>query len=325
VAGVSGRSEVEFRRWLELAEQGLALPANGASAVAGTTSLRVGVSLLRSAFGYRNIRVAAAAAARTARAASDADGAFRVGALANLAFLLYLSGEPAKARHALSEAMRDPQAQRRPHGFMIALTTAALIALDEGEADKGQHTAERALEYAAAAGLADNQVAGLAHVALGRALTVAGRLDSARTQLDHGVRLLRGGVVPARHAYALLWAAPVTQATGDLAGALALVEEAEKLLASFEDGGVLTTLLHDVQRRISLARRRRRTPDSTALSETELAVLRLLRSPKSQREIAQELSISINTVKTHTSAIYRKLAVTSRDDAITRATELDLL
>jgi len=86
-------------------------------------------------------------------------------------------------------------------------------------------------------------------------------------------------------------------------------------------------LLGDIQRRVSLARRRRRRrePDSAALTETELAILRLLRSPKSQRAIAQELSISINTVKTHTSAIYRKLAVNSRDNAIARATALHLL
>jgi LuxR family maltose regulon positive regulatory protein len=68
-----------------------------------------------------------------------------------------------------------------------------------------------------------------------------------------------------------------------------------------------------------------REPGSRALTETEFAVLRLLRGPKSERAIAQELSLSINTIKTHTSAIYRKLAVTSRDDAVARAIELNLL
>lgn len=137
--------------------------------------------------------------------------------------------------------------------------------------------------------------------------------------------MLRGGVLPAWYAYALLCTAPVMQATGDLAGALGLVEQAEEQLASFEDAGTLTALLHNVQRRLALARRRRRAPDSAALTEAELAVLRVLRSPKSQRAVAEELSISINTVKTHTSAIYRKLAVSSRGDAVARATELNLL
>jgi LuxR family maltose regulon positive regulatory protein len=325
LTGVSGGTEVEFRRWLELAEQGEGRTEQGAIVIAGTTSLAAGLSLLRSAFGYRDIRVAAAAAARTARVESESDGVFRVVSLANLAFLLYISGDSVRARHTVSEAMRDPRAQRRPYGFISALTTAALIALDEGDAGNGQHTATRAVEYATAAGLAENQVSGLAYVALGRALLAAGRLESARARVDHGLELLRGGVVPAWHAYALLWAASVAQAGGDLPGALAHVEEAERLLASFDDAGTLTGLLHDVQRRLSLGRRRRREPDSSALTETEFAVLRLLRSPKSQRAIAAELSLSINTIKTHTSAIYRKLAVTSRDQAVARATELNLL
>ena len=324
-AGVSGRSETEFRHWLELAERGLARADDRRPVIADTTCLPAALSLVRCAFGYRNIGAAAAIAARTARAESETHGFFRVVAFANLSLLLYLSGDSAKARHAASEALRDSQAQRRPYGFIAALTTAALIALDEGDAAGGERTALRALEYATTAGLAENRVSGLAHVALGRALIAAGRLDSAQTELRHAVQLLRGGVTPAWHAYALLWAAPVMQAIGDRSGALELVEEAQQVLSSFDDAGALTTLLRDVKRRLSAARRRRREPDPTALTETELAVLRLLRSPKSQRAIAEELSISINTVKTHTSAIYRKLAVTSRAEAVARAADRTLL
>jgi LuxR family maltose regulon positive regulatory protein len=65
--------------------------------------------------------------------------------------------------------------------------------------------------------------------------------------------------------------------------------------------------------------------DSAALTEAELEVVRQLRSPRSQRAIADELSVSINTVKTHTSSIYRKLGVSSRDDAVTRAIDLGLI
>jgi hypothetical protein len=123
---------------------------------------------------------------------------------------------------------------RRPYGFITALTTSALIALDDGNADSGQHAAAQALEFATAAGLADNQVSALAHVALGRALTAAGRPESARTEIDHGVRLLRGGVMRAQMIYALIWAAPAAHAAGDLRSALALTAEADELLASFE-------------------------------------------------------------------------------------------
>jgi LuxR family maltose regulon positive regulatory protein len=55
------------------------------------------------------------------------------------------------------------------------------------------------------------------------------------------------------------------------------------------------------------------------LSTQELRVLRLLEAGLSRQEIARELSISENTVKTHLYHIYQKLNVTNRDDAIEAA------
>jgi LuxR family maltose regulon positive regulatory protein len=53
--------------------------------------------------------------------------------------------------------------------------------------------------------------------------------------------------------------------------------------------------------------------------------LRLLRSELSQREIAVELQLSFNTIKTHTRNIYRKLDVGARTQAVARARELSLI
>jgi LuxR family transcriptional regulator, maltose regulon positive regulatory protein len=61
------------------------------------------------------------------------------------------------------------------------------------------------------------------------------------------------------------------------------------------------------------------------LSERERAVLRLLPTLLSYPEIAGELFVSVNTVKTHVKTIYRKLDATSRRDAVTRARELRLI
>lgn len=60
------------------------------------------------------------------------------------------------------------------------------------------------------------------------------------------------------------------------------------------------------------------------LSRRELDVLRLLRSELSGPEIAAELVVSINTVRTHTKNIFMKLGVTSRRAAVRRADELGL-
>jgi len=61
------------------------------------------------------------------------------------------------------------------------------------------------------------------------------------------------------------------------------------------------------------------------LSERELEVLRLLRSELNGPEIARELIVSLNTVRTHTQNIYAKLGVNNRRAAVRRAEELDLL
>jgi LuxR family maltose regulon positive regulatory protein len=66
-------------------------------------------------------------------------------------------------------------------------------------------------------------------------------------------------------------------------------------------------------------------PLSEPLSERELQVLRLLGSDLDGPEIARELTVSLNTVRTHTRNVYAKLGVNSRRAAVRRAAELDLL
>jgi len=60
------------------------------------------------------------------------------------------------------------------------------------------------------------------------------------------------------------------------------------------------------------------------LSERELEVLRLLESELDGPDIARELFVSLNTVRTHTKNIYAKLGVNSRRAAVRRAAELGL-
>jgi LuxR family transcriptional regulator, maltose regulon positive regulatory protein len=61
------------------------------------------------------------------------------------------------------------------------------------------------------------------------------------------------------------------------------------------------------------------------LSEREQVVLRYLPSSLSAGEIADELYVSVNTVKTHIKSIYRKLETNRRWDAVKRARQLQLL
>ena len=61
------------------------------------------------------------------------------------------------------------------------------------------------------------------------------------------------------------------------------------------------------------------------LSDRELDVLKLLATNLTGPEIANELMISLNTMRTHTKNIYSKLGANSRRTAVQRAEELKII
>jgi DNA-binding NarL/FixJ family response regulator len=66
-------------------------------------------------------------------------------------------------------------------------------------------------------------------------------------------------------------------------------------------------------------------PGAIGLSQRERAVLELMASGATNPEIADALHLSKHTVKEHTSAVYRKLGVRNRTEAVQRAQRLGLL
>jgi DNA-binding CsgD family transcriptional regulator len=69
------------------------------------------------------------------------------------------------------------------------------------------------------------------------------------------------------------------------------------------------------------------SPDSLPdpLKTQEIEILRLIAAGYANKEIAQELSLSVNTIKMYTTQIYRKLSVQRRTEAVARGRELGLL
>jgi LuxR family maltose regulon positive regulatory protein len=102
----------------------------------------------------------------------------------------------------------------------------------------------------------------------------------------------------------------------------AILERAWLELSGCQGADLLEILAREVQSELRL--RERAHPATGELSQAEQRVLRLLATSLSQREIANELYISVNTVKTHTRLIYRKLGVASRPAAVGAARELNL-
>ena len=124
--------------------------------------------------------------------------------------------------------------------------------------------------------------------------------------------------------YGLLVLASVRHRRGDLPGARALVDQARELVERFADPGLLRSLLEQVEAALG-SRPRRRVQMAASLTDRELATLRLLPTKLSTREIGRELSVSVTTVRSHVQAIYRKLGVFSRAEAVVQARQLRLL
>jgi LuxR family maltose regulon positive regulatory protein len=61
------------------------------------------------------------------------------------------------------------------------------------------------------------------------------------------------------------------------------------------------------------------------LTEREISILNWLTTTMTMAEIAAELYVSTNTVKTHVAAVYRKLEATNRREAIVRGRQLHLI
>lgn len=68
-----------------------------------------------------------------------------------------------------------------------------------------------------------------------------------------------------------------------------------------------------------LAELSRKTPPGDTLSDREIEVLRLMAGGESNKDIADHLSITQSTVKTHITSIFQKLNVTTRTEAVTNA------
>ncbi len=176
-----------------------------------------------------------------------------------------------------------------PYGLsivsLIATSHLAEIHRRAGRAREATEAANEALRLADAEGLADHPEAAVAHLTLAELLLDDGRPEDAARQLNIAEVL----VARVRH-----------------------VPRERQADA--------------VRRRLDTTTPRRLAPDLVEqLTGREMSVLRLLPSALTPREIAKELYLSLNTIKTHTRGLYRKLGVNTRHEAIEAARRMSLL
>lgn len=228
-----------------------------------------------------------------------------------------------EAREALAVAVARAAAEQRLTAHTMALVSLALNELEGGNPAAAHAAAETALATAQSFGLAGYH--GVAPALAVRARTTT---DPAQSRADavHAVDLARRAATDLGRAFVMATIGDTLLATGDEAG-LALLAEARTIVDRCPDPGIAGTA-------VGRAEGRHRVTSAVAvpvaelveqLTERELALLRYLPSALTLREIAAELFVSLNTVKTHSGAVYRKLGVTDRKSAVQAARALRLL
>ena len=220
----------------------------------------------------------------------------------------------------LAEKIGDRRARIYALGYL------ALIAAESGQLADAEPDSPGNGRPGLAAG--EHFVNAMVPLAAATVLGMRGDTAAAADAAHLAVILARKGAGILELAKALLVRAKILEDLGDHETAAASRNEADALLRGCADADIAQTMLTATQPASRRGRGKSRNRGDTVTEELtakEHEVLRLLATRLSRREIGQRLYVSLNTVKTHQRALYRKLCVENRAAAVTRARELGLL
>jgi LuxR family transcriptional regulator, maltose regulon positive regulatory protein len=310
----------DAQRWIEHAETAI-----GSTEDAGTTA-QADLATLRAVHSFKTGDVGQAARAATRVLALAPEGASfaRAAGTSLLGITRYWQGAAEDALATLSEGER----LARESGNLLAATYAlgySATILAEGEAlDEAERLAGEAMSLAEDPAIGEHFVAMMAYLGRGRVRLRRGEPQLAEADFSRAVELSRRRAAAIEVAFALVELARARTRAGAARRAAADIDAARRTIQGCADPGTVATSLE----RAAMALRRG-GPGGQAteedLTDRELDVLRLLGSELSQREIGDTLYVSLNTVKTHTRGIFRKLDASNREEAVSKAHELGLL
>jgi LuxR family maltose regulon positive regulatory protein len=229
-------------------------------------------------------------------------------------------GDAARARVALEASTRTATRMQNGLARVYTLGCRAVLAVECGDLGNAR-TLVSAGETQVDEDHSDAHfVAMFPALARARLSAATGEWVPARSAAERAVELARRGAGQVELAAALLTLARSCRSL-EIDTRPYLVE-ARGLIERSVDAGALLGDWYTTEQR---AERVDRTATLEPLTERERAILRLLPQPITQRELADALFVTPNTLKTHLRAIYRKLGADSRNDAVLRAQAAGLL
>jgi LuxR family maltose regulon positive regulatory protein len=237
-----------------------------------------------------------------------------------------LSGDLKTGDATLADAVRIGEGTGAHEVTAAALSERSLLAAAGAHWTMADALAERAHNLLRQEGVTESYVTPLVCAAQARAALRRGDITQTRRELVHAQRArpLLTYTVPHVAVQARIELARVHLVLADPPGARTLMREIDDVLRRRPGLGTLTGQARALRMRLP-GGNSQVASSASALTAAELRLLPLLATPLSLAEIAAELAISHNTVKSQTASLYRKLMVTSREQAIARSRELSLL
>jgi LuxR family transcriptional regulator, maltose regulon positive regulatory protein len=249
---------------------------------------------------------------------------WRTYAVGALALARWLDGADEEAEGLLGDAIAAAEAA----GAMVPrarwLAHRAVLLMDRDEWSRAAEDVNLACAIIEDAGLTQYGAVALAYTASARLLLHRQEADAAREPLAHAM-LLRPLVT-----WAMPWSAVLVRleladghlALADAGTAVILLREIDDVLHHRRELGILVERVERLRDRLHHVQE---AHNVSTLTAAELRLLPYLQTHLTLQEIGERLFVSRNTVSSQTGSIYRKLGVTSRGDAVTRARDLGLL
>jgi LuxR family maltose regulon positive regulatory protein len=248
---------------------------------------------------------------------------WRADALLLLGEAHLLTGHPGQARAAFTDGAATAAAAHNPTATTICQAQLAHLAMDSGDWQDAATRLDLALATIDENHMHDHVHSIPAYAGAARLSLHHGDLNQASRQLTHAM-----GALPAatyllpHHATRLrLQLARVHLALADTATARQLLRDTYDILRHRPALGALTSEVEQFRQRTTAAAVTGRPP----LTPAELRLLPYLQTHLTADRIADQLFVSSWTVKTEVKAIYRKLGVSSRNDAVQKAAAIGLL
>jgi LuxR family transcriptional regulator, maltose regulon positive regulatory protein len=231
-------------------------------------------------------------------------------------------GDPDGADESFADAVSVGEQAGAHEALAVALCERSLLAMARNRWDRAEVLADQVRDVGRAYGLEEP----VACPVLARAALHRGDLPAVRQQLVAAQRLRPEltYAMPVLAVQVRIELARVHLALADLAGARTLMQEIDEVLRRRPGLGTLVGEAEALREQLA-SQRGSSTPGASALTAAELRLLPLLSTHLSFPEIAAELFVSRNTIKSQVLSIYRKLGASSRNGAVGRARDLGLL